>query len=569
MAVVLAQRSGNWSDTNPATSPWLNGIKPSSGDTVFSNTWTVTIDENVTIGGTSTPTHNCGSFVTGQWYIITIVGAGATFPGAASAFVGVVFQATGAGSGTGTARLLGTITNQGGVAGATAGGGFLMTAIVGLNVDIRAGSANVSSVLNITATSGTLLLTSVNITGGTGTNSNAIVNSSTGSISCSSCSIIGGTGTNSNAIVNSSTGSISCNGGTINGGNNITNHGISNDGNGTVTCNNLTMTGGVAGGTTINNGCNAIRNNAGGIINCSICNINGGNGGGANGHHCINNVGVGSVVINSSIIIHGTSCCGVVHGVRNTGPGNIRITSSSFSTSVGAPGSNVVNSGSGVVEVLSCVINGVNGTLGQNSGAILVNDGSGVSYIENCTLQGGTLNNAVSQSSGLVRILNSTILANSVAAVNSSAGTLLISGNILNAPNGTAAIYAPSYRIDPVPQNSYIRYARNGTGVGSDAYLFQFATDSLSAFSMPPVSAVRSGVTFANATLTGTCAVPSPSSVAFGVPTDNTIGQAVFSTNTFFDLPLSAINTPDTIGIRVKNAATIEGAGHLIASFSL
>ena len=168
---------------------------------------------------------------------------------------------------------------------------------------------------------------------------------------------------------------------------------------------------------------------------------------------------------------------------------------------------------------------------------------------------------------GTLRVIGIIAAINNRHAI-SGTGNLRISGNILNAPNGTAAIYAPSYRIDPVPANSYIRYARNGTGVGSDAYLFQFTTDSLSAFSMPPVSAVRSGVTFANATLTGTCVIPNPSSVSFGVPVDNTVGTAVMNASDVFNVSVTSLTATGSLGNRLRNSATLQGVGGLLASFT-
>jgi hypothetical protein len=46
---------------------------------------------------------------------------------------------------------------------------------------------------------------------------------------------------------------------------------------------------------------------------------------------------------------------------------------------------------------------------------------------------------------------------------------------------------------------------------------------------MPAVTDVRTGVSYASGTLTGTCAVPAAASVGFGVPVDDTTGTAVVS----------------------------------------
>lgn len=54
MANVRAARNGNWSDTNPATSPWgWSGVlyAPAAGDEVHANSFAVTIDTTVSVGG--------------------------------------------------------------------------------------------------------------------------------------------------------------------------------------------------------------------------------------------------------------------------------------------------------------------------------------------------------------------------------------------------------------------------------------------------------------------------------------------------------------------------------------
>jgi hypothetical protein len=181
----------------------------------------------------------------------------------------------------------------------------------------------------------------------------------------------------------------------------------------------------------------------------------------------------------------------------------------------------------------------------------------------------------INNANAYLSIINSNIIGgNSISPVHSistGSNNVLISGNILNAPNGTQAIYAPIYRIDPVPTNGYIRYARNGTGVGSDAYTTLYTADTFSSFSAPPVSAVRVGISYANGLLTGTSQIPPTSAVAFGTVYDSSgsrTGLAYNSANVIFNTPISAINIPNSIGDRLKKSATVESTGHLVASFS-
>ena len=69
---------------------------------------------------------------------------------------------------------------------------------------------------------------------------------------------------------------------------------------------------------------------------------------------------------------------------------------------------------------------------------------------------------------------------------------------------------------------------------------------------------VRQGVVYAAGSQTGTMVVPSPSNVANNVPVDNTVGTAVLDANAIWAVPLTSINTLNSIGRRVKNAATVE-----------
>ena len=70
MATRRAVANGNWS----ATGTWNGGVVPTDGDTVYSNGFNVTINQDINIGGANNPTVNAGSFVAGQWYEILFVG---------------------------------------------------------------------------------------------------------------------------------------------------------------------------------------------------------------------------------------------------------------------------------------------------------------------------------------------------------------------------------------------------------------------------------------------------------------------------------------------------------------
>jgi hypothetical protein len=82
----------------------------------------------------------------------------------------------------------------------------------------------------------------------------------------------------------------------------------------------------------------------------------------------------------------------------------------------------------------------------------------------------------------------------------------------------------------------------------------------------PIPSNVRNGVSYALGTFTGTLKVPNPNSVAFGVETDNTVGNAVLTPNAVWNHLTANITTANSIGDRLKNASTVETTGDQLAA---
>jgi hypothetical protein len=72
---------------------------------------------------------------------------------------------------------------------------------------------------------------------------------------------------------------------------------------------------------------------------------------------------------------------------------------------------------------------------------------------------------------------------------------------------------------------------------------------------------VRKGVVYADGTFTGTLEVPPPNSVASGVPTDNTVGNAVLTPDAVWDYATANLTDPDSIGARLKNVSTVDTTG--------
>jgi hypothetical protein len=282
----------------------------------------------------------------------------------------------------------------------------------------------------------------------------------------------------------------------------------------------------------------------------------------------VGNISCGTLVSSSGVThgstgiltISGTIASGTTgssYGVNNTSSGTVLITGNV--TGTGSSGQTVSfgvnNNSSGSVTITG----NVTGSFAQG----VYNASTGTVTITGNVTAGATSAGATNASTGTFTIIGNITATTGANGFTAAAGTNRLSVNALNASNGTAAIYAASYLVSPVPYNGYIRYAKDASN-----YLYQYTTDSLSAFSMPPVSAVRSGVQYANNTLTGTCQIPAPASVAFGVPVDNIVGTAALNPVDFMNVSISSLTATDSLGARLKNSATVESVGRILASFS-
>ena len=84
----------------------------------------------------------------------------------------------------------------------------------------------------------------------------------------------------------------------------------------------------------------------------------------------------------------------------------------------------------------------------------------------------------------------------------------------------------------------------------------------------PLQSNVRSGITYASSTLTGTLAMAAPSDVRVNVPTDNTVGTATITAQDFWDYAVSNLTTNNSIGKRLKNCSTVDTTGDQLTALS-
>jgi len=100
-----------------------------------------------------------------------------------------------------------------------------------------------------------------------------------------------------------------------------------------------------------------------------------------------------------------------------------------------------------------------------------------------------------------------------------------------------------------------------------------YSSDQITSSGQPYPADVRLGTTYGAGVYTGTCAVPSPLNVAYGVDVDNVKGLAVITGDAagaaVWDRLTSLMVTSGSIGERLKNAATVQTTGSQISAFDI
>jgi len=301
----------------------------------------------------------------------------------------------------------------------------------------------------------------------------------------------------------------------------------------------------------------AVINNSTGILNLS---------GNVVGGQAANSFGVenaGGGIINIVGNVTGNNTTSTSAGARNNSTGTINITGNV----TGIIASGVSNSTTGIINIIGNVIGGS----GTNAyGAF--NSGAGFIYV-NGTATGGLGSNAFgifNNSTGLLSCtkvvgnsfgLGSVGVNSTPGASNTQNGRMYVE-QVEFGPRGQTPISGPVY-ILPSNRNTLTGYT---TALGQTVTFY----NSLSVSGLlPPASSVRLGTVYNVGNTTGTMAVPSPSSVDFGVAVDNTFGTAALTPQTIWNYSRLSATQVGSMGDRLRNAATTQSVGSQIASFNL
>lgn len=614
MANILAAQNGNWSNS----STWIGGVIPTSVDLVYSNNRTVIIDTNITVSKISNKAENGatagGKFTLNDGVIVTAnIEAGT---------VACVDTANGA-----SCIINGNIT--GGSALAGRGLDNTSTGTISISGNVTGGAASYSTGTNFAegvrnSSTGSISITGTVAAGSSFGRNYGLLNFSTGSVTITG-NLSGGSIANAISVVNYGGGSITVNGNcygsnaaavyseTTSFGGTVTINGdcfgASNAGTVAAIFNNspsdtYQIYGNCLGGTGTGNSQFAINNNSSGTINI-VGNCTAGYnpvGNTAAGKYAVSNTASGTVNI-----------VGTIYGAPKTNTGVWTVAGQSYA---------VLNNGSGVVNITGDVYGSSSAAVYNNgSGSINV---TGNSYISTTPLDFGNVNNGSTAitnvgigtinitgnvyGSDIVTHTNSitvnnnstgTININGIcyagltcsAARNSSSGVLDVKravGNIFGNPQTTGQVLA-SYGVHsnvntsityveeiqfgsrgntPIngviyPKlNSGLKVIFTNQGNSSETTLI----DPTSAIGLYPLSSdVRFGVSYAAGNLTGSCYVPSPSSVSYNIPVDNTVGQAILSIDNLLNFDVQEIGS-NSIWKRLKNCSTVSSTGSQLAS---
>jgi hypothetical protein len=321
-------------------------------------------------------------------------------------------------------------------------------------------------------------------------------------------------------------------------------------------------------------------------------------------------------------IVRGSLTTGSVYGINYSGAANLNINGAVTSGPTGNTNSfPIIKSGTGTLTI----VGNVTAAVGTNAGTAIYNSGTGtinitgnvygtdnsgyghgIQNIANCTINitgnvyGGNINagnslgvfNSQSVSTinivgnvysstinqglytnfaGYLSIIGSLVASNGQAAVFSgnSSAINIFSGPFICSPYGFFPYQVVRMHLIPTT-NSYFEFRDETTNGAIQPGAIAPATQLVSPATLVDnlaVSDVRFGTTYALGTLTGTLRMPSANQVTFGIPVDNTFGNAVLTAASVWDYLISNITVENSIGMRLKNVSTPQSVGEQLEAF--
>jgi hypothetical protein len=241
--------------------------------------------------------------------------------------------------------------------------------------------------------------------------------------------------------------------------------------------------------------------------------------------------------------------------INHLGTGNIIITGSLLNTNTATAAHTISSTGNSSIYVMGSVTGSRNvASFGINK----TNLGT-VSIQGTCIAQTGS---AVAMSSAGILIISGTISSSITSPgiqSSSTTATNLFTGPFYNTGSFNA-VYA--YRMQMLSTSSQWTFDTETAGVTKTLYTSNLLPG------VPQQNNVRKGTTY-NFGLTGSLAMPDPTTVQLGVETDNTTGSAIFTAEDMFGVLTQNITDSGSIGNLLTGASTAQTVGATISAFKV
>lgn len=274
----------------------------------------------------------------------------------------------------------------------------------------------------------------------------------------------------------------------------------------------------------------------------------------------------GSAEVNYIGDVYGARTSGVYTRTGNFyigGSGTVNIIGNVYGTeNTNAGYNNIVINVAGVSSVVNITGNVYGGTGSQNYNAIMLSSGSGTLNITGNLITPWAAcvyisSNGVLNHTGIVQ---TTSISSKPAVVSFGTGIHKFTSPFINY-GGTMAISVWNMKFY---SGSTVQWLFQDT-TDTDFNLYS-ANVTGSTLGLPLTTDVRSGVSFGSGNaLTGTLVVPSAANVRKGVPVDLGVGTAELTAEDFLNAITGSTNP---IAVRLKNVATVDTVGSLFTSFN-
>jgi hypothetical protein len=259
---------------------------------------------------------------------------------------------------------------------------------------------------------------------------------------------------------------------------------------------------------------------------------------------------------------------------NGTARGVISVTATNYTLNItgdvgfatgGQTGYCILINGNGNINVTGSLIG--NGTTNQS--AISINSIATLNVTGSC-IGNGIGSGIFTGTASYVKVIGS-IISNGSAGVNSSNASAinLFTGPFVCSPYGFVPLQVVRMHLIPTT-SSYFEFRDETTNGALSPGAIAPATQLVSPATLVSnlaTSDVRFGIVYALGTLTGTLRMPVANQVTFGIPVDNTSGNAVLTAASVWDYLVSNITTADSIGMRLKNVATPQTTGEQLEAF--